>query len=528
MTATTGPRFPDYGDDGDLAGARRGRKAFRLSVAALVILTGFSYFSERFLRYSQPESNFLSGITLPRESGRVLLKSAIQLDAETSETPTPKYTQALAVRQENDVALETYGRAHDLDPTNALFSLRYGCRLFLLGRYDEAAAIFQQARSLPPPNALPRYLQAASLAQKSEELSALRDAIVMVSRANNTRDPLVFPRPIWFSGYPQHGTQYALLSREIYTEVCAPLYTLSQHAAATIRRVGQERPLQDARTWLEQIERMGDRLVRDSEPRGTLQAIAGITIQLQALGTLEQLYAQAGQEPTEAVQTAIGRQTKLRQALELLNAFEGSRDDRIAAIVSEYYRPLMLSLLAFLIIAGAYLLARLIHMVLRYRKSSWTVRHSFLGKSVLGFGCGGLFGLLGLFALLQRIPGGQEGYTTAFSSLWWALVAVLIGFGLIYPALRLASPEAVSRKSGRVEEMPDTIRLARQTYRRVYAALVVRYYGILSGAFLCTFCIWVIAYRIVNSLYPWQINLLANGLLGQEQEVVQRVVAFLS
>ena len=93
-------KFPDYGDDGDVAGARRGRRAFRLCVAAVVLLTGFMYFSERFLRHSQPESLYLSGITLPRGSSRVLRHGAIQADEEWGERPPRKYTPAIAGRRE--------------------------------------------------------------------------------------------------------------------------------------------------------------------------------------------------------------------------------------------------------------------------------------------------------------------------------------------------------------------------------------------------------------------------------------------
>lgn len=523
-----GPRFPDYGDDGDLAGARRGRKAFRLCVAALVLLTAFSWYAEDFLRYNQAETNFLRGITQRRESARVFLQSAIKLDAESGDKPTPKYTQALAVRQEDDVALDTYARAFNMDPTNSLFAIRYACKLFLLGRPSEARDVFVKARNLPPPNALPRYLQAAAVAQQAEGPGTLRDALVIVSRANNTRDPLVFPKPIWFSGYPQRGIQYAFLSREIYTETCAPLYTLAQRAVSTVRRDAQFEHAQDARTWLEQIDRMGDRLVRDSQPPGVLQAIAGVTIQAEATSALAQLYSGPDQKTDAVARQLTEHEAKLRQALEILNEFENSRDQLIAAIQAKYDRPLWLFLKTLLVLVGVYLAARGLHAVLRYRKSAWTVPHSSLGKCMLGGGVTTLFLLLAIESVLQRLPGGQEGYLTAISSAWWTIVAIVVCFGIVYPAISLTSPEAVSRKSGRVEEMPETTRLARQAYRRVYVALVVRYYGILTGLFLCTFCAWVVAYRIINGLYPWQVNLMANGLLGREQEVVQQVIALLS
>jgi hypothetical protein len=112
-------------------------------------------------------------------------------------------------------------------------------------------------------------------------------------------------------------------------------------------------------------------------------------------------------------------------------------------------------------------------------------------------------------------------------SLWWGVVAVLIGFGFIYPALRVPPPAEVSGKSGRLEDMPDVVRYARQAYRRVYVAFVVRYLGILTGVFFCTVSAWIVLYRVAIGLYPWQINLLVSGLPSREIELVRQAAALL-
>jgi len=521
-------RFPDYGDDGDIAAARRSRWAFRLSVTALGLLTFFSGIAERYLRYTQAESNFLYGITQPRDSSRVMFQASIRLDAAASKTPTPKYTQALAVREEDDVALETYERAYQMDPNSSFFAIRYGNRLYLLGRPGEALEKFRHARSQPPANALPRYLEAAAAARADRSEKGLREAIVLLSRANNTRDPIVFPKPIWFSGYPQTGTQYATLAREIYTESCAPLYSLVQLVIRAIEAGPDLRRSQDAKTWLDQIITMGDRLVREAEPVGTLQAIAGVSFQLQALELLEKIHNESGEGAADALKPIIERQVKLRQARELLNEFEAGRDTQVDAITQDYLGPNWLAFKTFGLFVAAYLLARGLHAVMRYRRTAWAVPHSTLGKVVLGIGAGAFLVLLMMTAVVQRLPVGVPWDLTVLTTAWWAIVAVLLGFGVIYPALRLSSPEDVSKKSGRLEDMPEVVRLARQAYRRCYAAFVVRYYGILAGVYICTVCVWVLVFRVVNGLYPTQVNLLANGLIRQEQEVVHSVITLLS
>ncbi len=521
---TDTPRFTDYGDDADVAGARRGRKAFRLCVIAVVLLTGFMYFSERFLSPSPADRLYLSGITLPRDSSRVLLQSAIKTDASSGESPTAKYTQALAVRQEDDIALETYAKAWKLDPTNSMFAVRYGSRLFILGQPAEAAEILSSAIESPPPNALPRYLEAAAIARTGNDPDTLRRAMVAVSRTNNAGESVIFPKPFWYSGYPNTGKQYALLSRGIFDESCAPLYQLSQRVISHVHSQILANQTQNAKTWLEQIQRMGKRLLEDSEPKGSLQAIAGLTIMQQATQLRAELEAQGGRDTDDAL---IETRVKLDAALSLLNDFENARTNRLAVIETEYFLPLRLAAFGIALLFSAYMLALTAHKILRLRKTSWAMPHGALGKWILGIGITTLFLLLQSLTALQHIPDAQEGYAGAVSTIWWAVVGVLVVFGFLYPALTLSPPEEVARKSGRLEEMAHTIRLARQAYRKVYAAMVVRYYGILSGVSMCMICAWVLSYRMINALYPWQVNLISDGLLGEEYELVEQVLAMM-
>ncbi|MCH7908809.1 MAG: hypothetical protein IIB38_04245, partial [Candidatus Hydrogenedentes bacterium] len=409
-------------------------------------------------------------------------------------------------------------------PTNSLFAVRYGNRLFLLGNYAQAAEQFSAARALPPANALPRYLEAAAIARAGNDTDALSEAMVLVSRSNNAGESIIFPKPFWYSGYPETGTQYARLSREIVDESCALLYQLSQDVKSAVHDQLAAGQTQHAKTWLEQIQLMGRRLVEESEPKGTLQAIAGITIQQQATDMLSELERNEGRGFGESL---IETRVKLDKALGPLNEFENTRAERQGRIEQEYLYPLELAWKGIGILLGAYLLALTSHKILRLRKSAWTLPHSALGKWTLGIGITTLFFLLQLLNALQQIPAAQEEYTRAIVTVWWGVVGVLILFGCLYPGLTLSTPEEVSRKSGRLEEMNHTIRLARHAYRRVYAAMIVRYYGILSGISMCMICVWAVTYRIMKGLYPWQVNLLSDGLLAEEYKVVEQVIAML-
>jgi len=520
--------FSEYGDAGDIAGAHRSRMAFRLSIVSACLLTFAAYVSDLGLRHTQAERNFLIGVTHNRDNSRVFLRSAIRMDTEDSDVPTPKYTQALAVRQEDDAALEDYARGHEMDPTNSLFTVRYGVRAYLLGHPRQAEDLFVEASDLPPESVLPIYLRAAAVARQERDTKALREAMILVSRANNTPDPLVFPRPIWPRAYPDTGTQYAVLLREIFTETTAPLYRLSQDVVLAVRDTPELRRGQDARTWLTQLELLGRRLVMDSEPPGTLPAIAGVSIQLQAANRLRELVSDSV-STTEEIASLNERIETLEAAQDRLTEFEASRDGRIAEVNWAHWQPMLHSAQTIALLVLVYFLARFVHIILRYKKTAWTLPHSTLGKWVMGLSATTYFILL-WSAILVRISPIETllPYGGVVSGAWWGVTVVAVLFGLIYPSITLPSPQQVSKSAGRLEDMTEALRRARSAYRRVYIAFVVRYYGVLVGLFLCVFCVWSLLFRVLHDLYPWQVNLLTSGLLNEERQLVGEIVEMLA
>ena len=103
----------------------------------------------------------------------------------------------------------------------------------------------------------------------------------------------------------------------------------------------------------------------------------------------------------------------------------------------------------------------------------------------------------------------------------------MLGFGLIYPFLILPGVRTVLR-SHSVEETPETIALAKRQRRIAFSSYMRRYYGLLAGLLLCVLSVWTIAYRVLFSLYPWQIELLTTGLAREEARVVRQIMTFIS
>jgi tetratricopeptide (TPR) repeat protein len=525
------PEFPEYGSGGDKLGARRMRRSFRFAVAASVLLALVFFFAERYLRYDLSETQYIMALTLPTESARPILRQAVKRDAEKLEFQTPKYVAALAEREERDQILPAYEAAYILDPNNGFLALRYGSQLFLAERYEEARERYREASAQPPDNALPDYLQAAAIGMNNPGDEDFSESLSLVAKTNTAGEPIVFPGPFWSTELSKDGIQYNRLRRQIVDESCAPLYKYTERIVRAARSHIALKQLQYWDSWLGTLQGMGDRLMT-AQDGGSLQAMAGIYIQLQAIEQREAIAITEGRNVPELV----ALKTRLQSAMEELSAFENSRDTVIGADYARFYLPLRLCWLSLVASISAYLLAYLAGHIVRTRRVTWSLPHGRSGLLTVGIGTGLLFLMLCLTALAQYlgphvgipVEGASQlepvAWLAAVAFLWWGVILFMLAFGLVYPSLCLPSVRRVLRERDLPED--DAVRGIVGRWRRLaYLSLVRRYYGILCGLLLSTMSLWVILYRVAFSMYPWQLQLLVTGLGPQELQVVKRVAA---
>ena len=508
----------EYGLGGDHAGSRRVRRAFRFAVLAVVFFTLVLRFAEGYLRYDLTESQYRMALTLPDDSARAILRNVVKRDTERSEVPTAKYLGALAAIEEEDVILERYGEAYRQDPNNAMMIVNYGCQLFRFGQFKDARERFREAGIQPPKNALPRYLEAAALAEGTAADGDMSETVEILARANNSGDPLVFPKPFWHPSLPRRGAWHAKRSREIVDRCCAPLYRLKsilvgrQTADMKANRFG------DWDSWLESMQVMGEKLVggagSDAADLGVSQAMAGVQMQIDAVNQRKRIREALSGSPSEAL---IKRGWELNAARTMLSDFEEARAGHIEAHRLFVVLPVKLSIVSCLVLLGCYLLAFAACRALVSERTTWAVPHTRLGQAVILSGLSFLLVLLCLLALLQNVGYGAAGYAGSFVSLWLIALGGAICFGIVYPALTLPSARAVCAQSG-----VDTANV-RRSRRMAYISLLRRYYGVVLGGFVCVICAWVIVYRLLMALYPAQFPLLVTGLEEEELEVVRQV-----
>jgi len=529
------PQFPEYGDGGDLIGARRMRRAFRWCVAAIFLFTVMLWFSENFLRYEHAERLYLAALTKDPEAGRNFLRQAVVHDRENNEIPTPKYTEALAEREEADLVLPTYEKAYALDPDNSDLAIRYGCRLFHDGQITNARARFREAADSAPKNRLPIYLEASVIPWLEAENQDLDPAFALVERANETSGTVSFPRPLWSTALPQSGYWYAFLQRRVTDDCSQPLYRFTSLVFSRADIEITEGTLEPWAGRLESMRHMGESIARGAvesgpggdvelAPGGLSQVSLGFTIIGRALEQEERIRQKAG-EPADS--DSVNLAARVQEGLTRIHQFDARRQDIVQEELEKYQFPIRLCLKALFFIACWYVLVYLVCKGLRVSSTSHNVPHSRTGRAALGLWAAGVLILLSSFAAIQRLSVGEMPGQAAWNVLWWIVTACFVVFGLLYPRLALVSvPDALAEAKLRGQAAVSE-KDAQRHYRAAYFSLSRRYLGILFGLTLAATCIWAIGYRIILSVYPWEVGLLSVGLRGEELELARQMLAIL-
>ena len=70
----------------------------------------------------------------------------------------------------------------------------------------------------------------------------------------------------------------------------------------------------------------------------------------------------------------------------------------------------------------------------------------------------------------------------------------------------------------------------RQVLRRIgwYLGMLRRVNGLFLGGFLCVLALWMLVFRLVSGLYPFQLALLTTGLEKEEIDLVRIIQQMLS
>jgi len=511
--------FPEYGGVGNKADARRMRRSFRICVFAVIFFVGILWFSERYLTNDLAETQYIAGLTLAPESARSFLRSAVRHDGQHNETPSVKYLQALAEREEQDLILPVYQQAYELDPTDPFLGLRYGCQLYVAEHYAKAAERFRETRNHPPKNALAGYLEAAAIAGASAN-SDLSESIALIAKINENNAPVIFPEPLWSDALPKQGYWYQKLRRQAVEECLQPINVFTDQIISQAKTRIAVKYIQSWDARLQTLQTMGERIVKGPS-QGSVQAMVGIRIQLAALELRQDISSiETGRPDSDLAEI----QSKLTDALNVLNEFEATRDQIIETHSSLYVFPFKLILLSLIVLIGSYTVATVITAVAGTGKDAWDLRHSKLGIGVIVGGTVALLMLLLCVAVVQTMPASvlaQRGGAPLHNIqiLWWTLVSALVVFGVLYPHFRLPKVSDVITQA--TEPAEGHAHKSAQKRRRIaYCAFVRRYYGIACGLFFVAVAIWTASYRTILMLYPWQVELLVSGLQREEAEAV--------
>jgi hypothetical protein len=508
------------------------RRAFRLTVLIVVLFTFGLWFSDSYLQYDLSERKYMSALTLPPSSARPILRQAVKVDEETRESPTPKYLYALAQKEERDLVLPTYARAHAVESRNAAVAMRYGVHLFNTDQWPAAHDVFAQAVDNAPKNVLPAYLRAATAPYLQGEAVDIAGAVGLLTGANNSQRMVEMPRPPWSRALPQRGYWYADQCRDVVTEICWPLYAFLRAVKAEAQKDFDAGVTRSWDTRLMQVQAMGQRLAsgatRDEDrfgpPAGSvLQAMAGVTLQRDVIALREQLREVEGRPPDEEL---LSRRLKLTTVLEQFRTFEGERAERVAESRATHGFVLGSVVEPGILLKAIYVLI-LFYLVMAFASTgggaAWCVPHGRVGSVVIGAGSVALFCMLIGITACQQFQWAGTGWMPVAGTLWWGIVLAWMGFACVWPVLSLPSAEHAA--ASKPEHGEDAIHAARKQRRRCVRLAVRRHLGILLGSLFIVSCFWVIVFSILTNVYPWQTEFLASGLAAEEVALVRDALA---
>ena len=502
----------------DFTGARRVRHAFRLIVLLVFLFTVAVWFSEGYLRYGSSETQYRMSLTLYPDQARPILSAVVRREIEKNELAPSLYLEALAQVEKPDKVLENYELAYNADTRNAALTINYGCALYQNGQYEEARERFREAGVNPPRNVLPRYLEAAALAAGMDAEGDLSDVIALLTRANASGDPVLFPDPLWHESLPKNGQRYLECRRAIAQRVVTPLNECTTVICERAHESILKGELHNWDNWLEVTALMGTRLmgaVQGDSPAAMPQLVAALQIQQAAAKvrvSIAELYGGGTvSDLNDALLHSDDRLKKLRD-------FDGAYNSLLTAQYERFGLPFLLlfeTVLAFFLV---YIVGWFFHFLGTGGKSARAVPHIWIAKATqtLALACM----LIILLALMIAHNTAQQADWEYYVPIVWRwILGVVLGIGLIYPPLLARKAQLYERareEANRDVEggtaPPKKRRFALRQYLGVYGCLLRRYMAILSGGLIIMVCIWLLIYRIEFGIYPFQMELITSSI----------------
>lgn len=535
-------RFPEYGGAGDTVGARRIRHAFRYCVIACVLFTGVLWLANGYSA-PKPERLYRMAILHEDDSARAILRNLVPKSGEIPQDPRyARYLAALAFIEDGSwerarqgiyeefpidpLVLERYGQAVAAGGEDPYILNLYGCALFTDRQYARARDMFRDARRYSQSDdALPAYLEVAARMMAGEREEALR---LLQETNSNPQLRIFFPEPLWHPSIPAHGEWHSRMRRRVADRLLGPLKELEAQvrAGAAGSRAGAvdaqapDQPATDWNAWLREIELLGARLTGDDATPdfslGTVQAAAGLAFMKDAL----KQRIQRGDAPAAEMADRLDAIQKAQARLDEFDAKE--RPAKIAAHRVVVSRPMDLALTTFLLLLAFYAVSYLLAKIFRAGRVSWSLPHPVWLQLVLALLQAALFGLLCIFTVMQRYVMAPNLPLELLTYAWYAVVALLALFGLVYPAILLPSAHDAARAHMPEGPDPELVRDARRARRTAFISLLRRYYGMAGGAFTIVLCAWFIVFTTFHGAYPFQpYKVVLTGLEKEEAAAVR-------
>jgi hypothetical protein len=320
--------------------------------------------------------------------------------------------------------------------------------------------------------------------------------------------------------------------RRIEIDRCAkPIYRFVDLVTSKAEQAINDQKFGNWRDDLQTIRRMGEHIARgaldysgDGSPAltgGAAQAHLGLYAVAKAERQLERIERfDAGEQAPET----ISRAERIEEGLQRLSKFESYRSGIIGGEQAKYGFPLANLAAATGVLIAFQFVSYFLCKLAGVNSTAHNVPHSRLARALfIAWTCTLLLLLLAI-TVLQRNSQGQLPFDAVLRVVWWIATQACVILGVLGPAFTLGRPVVLG-----IDGVPDEMRRgARRKYRAAYLSLVRRYMGIQLGLTLLVACVWSVGFRVLFSVYPWQVKLLATGLEAEEIQVVRGALGLLS
>ncbi|HOK09629.1 MAG TPA: hypothetical protein PLT82_10500 [Candidatus Hydrogenedens sp.] len=510
----------------------RRKKAFKYIIASTILLTFCLWFSDRYLRLDLDETKYRIALTLENESARPILRSIAQKYSTNSELKNDsrylQYLEFLASIEEGEEVIKLYDQIYQSSTYNVSFLINYGCRLYLLGKYEQAQRIFKEAEAFTPSNSLIEYLESATIINPLvNDETIFEHGISIIAKNNRSERPIIYPKPFWHPTLPTNTYLFYMRREECINRCISPIYRLSSDILNKINTESKHNKAHHKKTWLEELYLMGEKIGSAVDINSEYRFFTAM-LSLKIKKDVLELYKNVSDQwKSELLNDKLTNLNNISSLLNEFQTFEEKRKLEFEQSKNNRIKLIWLVVSGFLEILILFIILKLISSLLkRFEKPSISFYQfpSLLYLSILIW----LFLTLLLIFYFSYFENFIHNNYSFISFLWYSFLSLPLISSSVFFINKFFKKKESHKTNGHSDYTEKHIETRKSTWIRFityFIFFIERISGILLGTYILVICFWFILFRATYHSYPYQINLVPDKLLIDEMNLILKYIS---